>query len=176
MSQSDYLKYKRLSTELQIQNNNKDEIPPVLTSQNYVYYKGYSLENTIQNNKTVYHHLKPANTQIIFDIETYDASSCPQPYPVTCGSENNLSNRVPLGGVYIHPTPPRYRIQKNRYECRYTQADGTVVTKYPSRPQRNKSICDKSGCGNDGTNTTNKTTPCLSTYLLESNLQSNLII
>ena len=45
MSQSDYLKYKRLSTELQIQNNNKDEIPPVLTSQNYVYYKGYSLEN-----------------------------------------------------------------------------------------------------------------------------------
>jgi hypothetical protein len=176
MSQSDYLKYKRVSTELQIQKKSGDQIPPVLTSQNYISYKGYSLENTIINDKTIYHQLTPVNTQIIFDIATSDASSCPQPYPIMCGAINNLSNRVPLSGIEIHPRPPRYRIQQNRYECRYKKADGTYVTKYPSRPQRNKDVCDKSGCGNDGTNTTTKTTPCLSTYLIESNIHSNLII
>jgi len=176
MSQSDYLKYKRVSTELQIQKKNKDEIPSVLTSQNYVSYKGYSLENTIRNDKTIYHLLTPVNTQIIFDIATSDASSCPQPYPIICGSVNNLSNRVPLSGQEIQPSPPRYRIQRNRYECRYKHNDGTYITKYPSRPQQNKEICNTKGCGNDGTNTTTKTTPCLSTYLLDTNISSNLII
>jgi len=176
MSKRDYLKYKRVSTELQIQKKNKDEIPSVLTCQNYASYKGYSLENTIRNDKTIYHQLTPVNTQIIFDIETYDASHCPQPYPIMCGNVNNLSNRVPLSGQEIQPRPPRYRIQRNRYECRYKRNDGTFNTLYPNRPQQNKEICNTKGCGDDGTNTTKKTTPCLHTYLLDSNISSNPII
>jgi hypothetical protein len=49
MSQSDYLKYKRVSTQLKIDNNTSKQ-PRVFNSQDLLNYKQYSLENTITTN------------------------------------------------------------------------------------------------------------------------------
>ena len=49
MSQSDYLKYKRVSRELKT-----NKLSPVFNDQDYVSYKEYALENTISNSKLTY--------------------------------------------------------------------------------------------------------------------------
>ena len=59
MSQSDYIKYKRLANELKNQAENLD---PVIDSGKYIGYKSFTLENTILNTKLSYAKLQPANS------------------------------------------------------------------------------------------------------------------
>jgi|DEB19_MinimDraft_2_1074335.scaffolds.fasta_scaffold163518_1 hypothetical protein len=99
MSQSDYLKYKRVSTALKIDGNDKI---PVLESQNYVNYKQYALENTIENTSVLYNRITPANKRVIFGMDK-NTTSCPS--FIVCRNTQSRPNRVPMSAVYFTPTP-----------------------------------------------------------------------
>jgi len=102
MSQSDYIKYKRVATELK----NTKEVLPVFESQDYTEYKEFSLENNITNTKTLYNQLIPPGKKIIFDMEK-TTNSCPT--FIICQNTNQRPNRVPMSKVYFTPIPiPSY--------------------------------------------------------------------
>ena len=67
MSQSDYIKYKKINTVLQVDAN--DNFLPVLNSQEYSDYKEHVLENTIANSKTIYRRITPSTTQVVLDMD-----------------------------------------------------------------------------------------------------------
>lgn len=96
MSQSDYIKYKKISTELK---NNK--LPTILDPHNYSSYKEYALENTIQNTKFTYNQLQPANKTVIFDIEK-KVTNCPT--FLICSGTNARLNRP----IYPQTYAPSY--------------------------------------------------------------------
>jgi hypothetical protein len=100
MSQSDYLKYKKVSTQLKVDTNYKQ--PPVFESQNYLNYKQYVLENTITSSKTIYNKIVPSGRQRVFDMDKV-VSSCPT--MIECKDTNQRTNRVPMSAVYYTPTP-----------------------------------------------------------------------
>ena len=101
MSQSDYIKYKRVSTQLA---NNK--FPPIFDPENYVDYKEYSLENTIFNTRYRYNQLIPPNKTIVFDMEKSVSNTCAQNFAV-CKNTNLRSNKIPLLRSQITPKPLR---------------------------------------------------------------------
>ncbi len=104
MSQSDYLKYKRVSRELKT-----NKLSPVFNDQDYVSYKEYALENTISNSKLTYNRLIPPNTFRIMDMEK-KPTNCPT-FKI-CTKTNERTNRVPLLGSQQEPTPSRPLNQK----------------------------------------------------------------
>ena len=67
MSQSDFIKYKKVYTELKI-----NKLPRILSSHESTMYKQFTLENMIDssNNTLEYNRIIPTNKKIIFDIET----------------------------------------------------------------------------------------------------------
>lgn len=96
MSQSDYIKYKRVSNMLKNMETN-----PVLSEQNYIDYKQYSIENSIyDNSKNYLNLLEPSGVNNIFNMNK-KVSNCPT-YPV-CIKTNARSNRVALSSVYFTP-------------------------------------------------------------------------
>jgi len=110
MSQSDYIKYKKITTKLAIDKTN--DLPPVLNSQDYSDYKEYVLENTITNSKIINRRLIPSTTQVVLDMDKNKAlvqnmgtslSNCPN--FLLCNNTNLRSNRVPLSNVFSNPTP-----------------------------------------------------------------------
>lgn len=113
MSQGDYIRYKRISTEL----TNESSFPPVLTEQDYINYKQYSIENTIVSTKPDY-RIPSFGTQIIFDMNK-KVNFCP-PF-ITCTNTNMRPNRVPMSTVYFTPQ---------------------YVTKYVKHPTYEKTGCD----------------------------------
>ena len=108
MSQSDYIKYKKIATQLRIDNsgakNNvlNSQNTPVLKSQNYTDFVEYALENSITNNKIIYHQITPSGKQIIMDMEKI-TTNCPS-FKV-CTGTNTRSNRIPMSQGYNNPTP-----------------------------------------------------------------------
>jgi hypothetical protein len=123
MSQSDYLKYKKIATQIKIDMSNNEM--PVIASQKYIDYKQYSLESTIQNTKLIYNKVTPSNNTIIFDMEV-SKTGCPAKitYPV-CRNTNSRANRRSMADVYYTPTPQpltwkqmkNASIQKNGCKC-----------------------------------------------------------
>jgi hypothetical protein len=110
MSQSDYIKYKRVTNVLAVDMSNN--FTPVLNSQDYSDYKEYVLENTVVNNKLVYRRVVPSNTQIVLDMEKKKSSVqnmatstrvCPS--FLLCKNTNKRPYRVPLSSSYFTPTP-----------------------------------------------------------------------
>jgi hypothetical protein len=103
MSQSDYIQYKKLSTQLRLY-----EESPVLAQGNYVLYKETSLENTIQPTKPIYNRLLPPTRSLIMGMEFSSRSNCPQ-FPV-CTNTHLRTNRVPMSTVYstCRPSRPLY--------------------------------------------------------------------
>jgi len=88
MSQSDYLKLKKIKTEL-----TSKKLPSVLEYNNYYPYKDYSLEKLIVNNSITYNLLPLPNTIIINNIvNKYDSSNCCV-FPV-CNNTNTRFNRI----------------------------------------------------------------------------------
>jgi hypothetical protein len=85
MSQSDYIKYKKTATELK-----KNKLPSVFEYTKYNSYKGYSLENTIQNNKLKYNQLIPSGRTFIWDMEK-TVSNCPT--FALCNNTTTRSNK-----------------------------------------------------------------------------------
>jgi len=110
MSQSDYIKYKKVTTVLIVDMSNN--LPPVLNSQDYSNYKEYVLENTVANNKIVYRRVVPSTVQIVSDMEKNKAqvqnigtslSNCPS--FLLCNNTNKRINRKKLPNVYFTPIP-----------------------------------------------------------------------
>lgn len=103
MSQSDYLKYKRVSTRLRVDNNTTNQ-PPVFESATLTQNQQYALTNSITNTKPRYNQLVPSGRQPVFSMEK-TVTSCPT-FPV-CTNTNLRTNRVPMtcrADPYV-PTP-----------------------------------------------------------------------
>ena len=111
MSQSDYLKYKRVSTQLKIDNNTSKQ-PRVFNSQDLLNYKQYSLENTITTNNININRITPAGYIHVFGMDK-KTTNCPQ-FKV-CRQTNQRTNRVAMSNVYFDPTPQPLTIdQRNK--------------------------------------------------------------
>lgn len=103
MSQSDYIKYKRVSTELLIDNkitNNK--LSPVLSSQNYIDFSQYTIINITPNDTPTFNTVNLLGTQEIFGMNKI-VSNCPT--FLICNKTNTRPNRLLLSSIYSNPTP-----------------------------------------------------------------------
>jgi hypothetical protein len=107
MSQSDYIQYLKVSTELQ----SIKKLSPILDSGDYTDYIGYSIENKIPNTKQVNSQLTLPNQKIIYDIATIDVSGCP--VFLTCNNTNTRANRI-LHHYSGYCNPLRPLTQKQR--------------------------------------------------------------
>lgn len=92
MSQSDYLKYKRISTRLRVDNDTTSQ-PAVFSSNVLTQNQQYSLFNSITNTKPRYNQLIPSGKKLVFNSEK-DVTNCPT-FPV-CKDTNLRTNRVPM--------------------------------------------------------------------------------
>ena len=92
MSQSDYLKYKRVSTRLRVDNDTAKQ-PPVFPSKTLTQNQQYALTNSITNTKPRYNQLVPSGRQPVFGMEK-TVTNCPT-FPV-CTNTNSRTNRVPM--------------------------------------------------------------------------------
>jgi len=110
MSQSDYIKYKKVNTVLQL--DASSNFLPVLNSQDYSDYKEFVLENTIANSKTIYRRITPSTTQVVLNMEKNKSlvqnmgtskTNCPS--FLMCNNTNTRPYRVNMSDVYFTPTP-----------------------------------------------------------------------
>jgi hypothetical protein len=110
MSQSDYIKYKRVQRELKEFNQTPAKIPNVLNSGQYISYKEYSLENTIINTKDIYNNLIDGNVPVVFGMVKKCASNSPT-FTLCRGTETrgNRTPTLPLDSEEM----PRFRYPKN---------------------------------------------------------------
>ena len=110
MSQSDYIKYRKISTQLKL-DASRNQIP-VFDSSIYLDYKDYVLENTIVDTNITYSMLQPSGKQIVFGMERR-VNNCPTTYE--CVNTNKRANRVPMPQVYYTPkyTPLTWKQKKN---------------------------------------------------------------
>ena len=102
MSQSDYIKFKKISIEL----TNSSDFPPIFNMSDYINYEEYALENTIRNTKITYNVLTPSNKLPVYGMLKSTTNTCAQNYKL-CKNTNQRPNRRPLLGPQQTPTPPR---------------------------------------------------------------------
>ncbi len=102
MSQSDYIRHKKLSVELK----EISKLAKVLESQKYTAYKEYSLENTIPSVKQVYYRFIPEGTQFVYEMIRNNASNCSDMQ--FCSNTDSRANRT-ADSVYplFDPKPMR---------------------------------------------------------------------
>jgi hypothetical protein len=116
MSQSDYIKYKRVSTQLYL-DASRNQLP-VFTAQNYLDYEQFQIQNTVKNTLNNYSLLTPSGEQIVFDMEKR-VSNCPT-FKI-CTDTNKRPNRVLAKQFYstsrnlpsTKDLPLNWRIKKN---------------------------------------------------------------
>ena len=118
MSQSDYIKYKRVAVELKNQAKN---LAPVIGAGQYVDYKAFTLENTIINTKQDYKKLTPSNSVNVFGMQINTPSNCST--FTLCTGTNSRVNRKPLTGTQsaAQPLPilQTHKTPSNLYICNY---------------------------------------------------------
>ena len=107
MSQSDYIKYKRVASILKMEAVQTDhhELAPVLSGQEYTDYKQYDIETNVVNVLTLYNESKNLATQNIIFGMTMTKEHCP--VFKLCSDTNTRPNRIPLSEAYITPRPQR---------------------------------------------------------------------
>lgn len=114
MSQSDYLKHKKMATELKFQG----DFRPVLQSQNYTLYKEFSVDHTKKANKMVYSDMQPSDVRSYFNIVR----------PQTCQvlpCQDNMVFRRPF--VYRGPSPIKvHPVGKSILQTPYCQCIGAA--------------------------------------------------
>jgi hypothetical protein len=118
MSQSDYIKYKRIANEL---NNQAKNLSPVIDSGKYVDYKAFTLENTIISNKQSFSKLPPPSSINVFGMQINNPSSCGR--FILCSQTNTRVNRKPLSStqIYAQPLPLKipHKVPANLDICNY---------------------------------------------------------
>ena len=101
MSQSDYIRYKRIAVELRDQAKN---LAPVIESGQYVHYKSFTLENTILNdNNSSYTKLLPPSSVNVFGMQMNNPSNCSS--FTLCRNTNSRVNRKRLLGTQSAAQP-----------------------------------------------------------------------
>jgi hypothetical protein len=100
MSQSDYIRYKRVANELRNQAKN---LAPVIESGQYIHYKSFTLENTIVSNKTTYTKLQPSSSVNVFGMQKTYPSGCSS-FQLCRGTDSRV-NRKPLLGTQSAAQP-----------------------------------------------------------------------
>jgi hypothetical protein len=117
MSQSDYIKFKRISNLLKY---NKYE--PVFTNQEYIDLTQYQIANSIPDTKLVVNAPLPEGKTLIFDV-IKDVADCPE--FISCVETNLRPNRIEVSDASLgHRFTPRPQL------------------KYVKQPPHIKSICD----------------------------------
>jgi len=101
MSQSDYIKYKRVGNQLRVDNTRAKQ-SAVFDNQRLIDYKQYALENAIVNTVPSLNRLAPAGSHCVFNMDKY-VGACPT-FPV-CSRTDLRTNRRPMSNVYFTPTP-----------------------------------------------------------------------
>jgi hypothetical protein len=113
MSVSDYIKYKRVGTQLRdILPNSKKQAPPVFDEQMYIDFKQYTVENTIVDSKLIENSLIPSGSNLVFDMMKV-VSGCPT-FPL-CKNTNTRTNRTPMSKVYFNPKQPAKYVKHSIY-------------------------------------------------------------
>jgi hypothetical protein len=110
MSQSDYIKYKRVQRELKEFNQTPTKVPNVLNSSQYISYKEYSLENTIVNHNDMYDKLIDPSIPIVFGMVKKCASNSPT--FTLCRGTDTRGNRTPILQLDDEEMP-RFRYPRN---------------------------------------------------------------
>ena len=100
MSQSDYIRYKRVAVELQNQAKN---LAPVIDAGQYINYKAFTLENSIINSKPDYTKIQPPLSVNVFGMQINNPSNCST--FTLCFGTNSRVNRKPLSGTQSDATP-----------------------------------------------------------------------
>jgi len=104
MSQSDYIRFKKIATKLSIDStktNNKEH--PVFDSGDYIDFKQFDLENNIINTSPTFNYIVPEGHQIIFGMDM-DVSYCS--HFIDCSNTDLRPNRLPMLASQFTPTPP----------------------------------------------------------------------
>jgi|DEB19_MinimDraft_2_1074335.scaffolds.fasta_scaffold00066_16 hypothetical protein len=120
MSQSDYLKYKRISNQLRI-DNQKDagmvvtNQSAVFNSQDLIHYKQYSLANTIVNTKPTLNRLTLNAKQRVYDMDKV-VGNCPT--FIVCKDTDDRANRVLSDGVWFDPQKEDYATRSSLVNIR----------------------------------------------------------
>lgn len=144
MSASDYIKYKRVGTQLRdILPNEKGQAPAVFDDQMYIDFKQYTIENTITDTKLIENSLIPTGSNLVFDVLKV-VSNCPQ-FPL-CTNTDQRTNRIPMSPVYYNPQqPPIYlkQLQSNGdvYHNLRVYDQGYRLRRYGQQIKDNKSDC-----------------------------------
>jgi hypothetical protein len=113
MSVSDYIKYKRVGTQLRdVLPNSKKQAPAVFEDQMYIDFKQYTIENQIVDSKLIENSLIPAGSNLVFDMMKV-VSSCPA-FPV-CKNTHVRTNRVPMSKVYYNQKQPAKYVKHSIY-------------------------------------------------------------
>lgn len=120
MSQSDYLKYKRISNELRIDNQieegmNRTNQSAVFNSQDLLSYKQYSLTNTIVNTKPTLNRLTFKSRQRVYDMDKV-VGNCPT--FIVCKNTDDRANRVLSEGVWFDPQKEDYATRSSLVNIR----------------------------------------------------------
>jgi hypothetical protein len=102
MSQSDYIKYKRVGTQLRI-DSSYNKLPPVLAPQQYIDFKQYALENSIKSTNLVYSNLTPSGEY--YNVFGMNKATTKCPSFLVCNNTQNRPNRQAMSTVYYTPTP-----------------------------------------------------------------------
>lgn len=89
MSQSDYIRYKKLSNQLL----HVKQWNPVLDAQDYINYKEYYLESNISNTKTTLNKLNIEGYSTVFNMNK-NISNCPTYIYKVCKNTDKNANRV----------------------------------------------------------------------------------
>ena len=89
MSQSDYIRYKKLSNELL----HVDKLNAVLNAQDYTNYKEYYLESNISNSKITFNYLNIPGNTTIFGMNK-KITDCPRYKYRICKDTHLNDNRV----------------------------------------------------------------------------------
>jgi len=112
MSQSDYLKHKKIATELKV--DHQTHHPAVFDAKQYIEYRSYAVTKGITNTKTTYNKVVPSTVQVLFDVEEI-VTDCPS---FECTSTGGRPNRIPHTGRIcdVHPLNWRQINNKDVYE------------------------------------------------------------
>lgn len=101
MSQSDYIKYKKISYELK----SLSKFPTTLETGDYTRFLEYSSENANSNPKPSYNMLIQNTNKIIFGMEK-NTTNCPSTFTI-CTNTNSRVNRVLSSPYYLEKLPIR---------------------------------------------------------------------
>jgi hypothetical protein len=98
MSQSDYLRRKRVANVLKLDAAEQ----PIMESSRLRDFKQFQLENEITSTNIRYHRIVPTNKQLVLNIEK-DVSNCPT--FIVCTGTSQRPNRVPHQGRLCNDLP-----------------------------------------------------------------------